>query len=204
MFLDVALPSKFGRLALVPPSETDDAAVSAIRSHPETRRYLRFFPEVFSVADAHARRTSRSTDLTIVDFHIHLLNTPTAGSSTFIGTSGIFHIDDTDFGRACEVGILISPDYFRGGLATETLHTVLVYAFETRNLHRAEFNTGSDNLAMRGWLEKAGATLEGRKRDAWADPTTGGYTDVCMYSILQDEWRTTVKGRLEARMNRAA
>ncbi|KAF7352311.1 Ribosomal-protein-alanine acetyltransferase [Mycena venus] len=200
MFLDVALPSKSGRLTLVPPSEEDDAFVSALRCRVETRRYLRYFPEHFSLDDARARRLSRAADQTLVDFHIHALNGPADATSTFVGTTGIFRIDD--HGHACEVGILISPEYFRGGLATEALHTVLVYVFEDRKFHRAEFITGVDNLAMRGWLEKAGATLEGTKREAWPDPTTGGSTDVCVYGILQTEWTTTVKGRLEARMNR--
>ncbi|KAJ7771014.1 hypothetical protein DFH07DRAFT_804510 [Mycena maculata] len=102
----------------------------------------------------------------------------------------------------CEVGILINPAYFRGGLATDALYTVLVYVFEERGFHRAEFQTGSDNLAMRGWLERAGVALEGTKRALWTDPTTCGYTDVFLYSILEEEWTTTVKGRLEARMNR--
>jgi len=200
MILDVALPSKSGRLSLIPPSETDDAFVSSLRSRPETRRYLRYFPEHFSVADARARRLSREPDSTLVDFHIHALNPSADATSTFVGTTGIFRID-TEYGNACEVGILISPEYFRGGLATEALHRVLVYVFEERKLHRAEFTTGADNLAMRGWLEEAGATLEGTKRDAWSDPVTGGYSDVCVYGILEAEWTETVKGRLEARMN---
>ncbi|KAF8214134.1 acyl-CoA N-acyltransferase [Mycena galopus ATCC 62051] len=200
MILDVALPSKSGRLTLVPPSETDDGFVSALRCRPETRRYLRYFPELFSIADSRTRRLSREPDSTLVDFHIHLLNSD--AKSTFIGTTGIFNIHTEH--KACEVGILISPDFFRGGLATEALHAVLVYVFEERKLHRAEFTTGVDNLAMRGWLEGAGATLEATQRDAWSDPETGGYTDVCVYSILEEEWRSTVEGRLEARMARTS
>jgi RimJ/RimL family protein N-acetyltransferase len=201
MILDVALPSKSGRITLVPPMEADDAFVAALRGHPETRRYLRYFPEHCSVADAQARRLSRAPDPTLVDFHIHALNAPADTTSTFVGTTGIFHLN-TETSRSCEVGILIKSEYFRGGLATDALYTVLVYVFEERKLHRAEFNTGVDNLAMRGWLVKAGATLEGTKRDAWSDPETGGYTDVCTYGILEGEWMTTVKGNLEARMNR--
>ncbi|KAJ7102641.1 acyl-CoA N-acyltransferase [Mycena crocata] len=195
------LPSKSGRLTLIPPPETDDASVSVLRSHPEIRRYLRYFPEHCSVADASARRQSRARDSTVLDFHIHASTAAPGAASTFVGSTGIFRIDN-EYGRSCEVGILISPDYFRGGLATDALYTILVYVFEDRKFHRAEFQTGADNAAMRGWLEKAGATLEGRKRDIWSDPTTGGYTDVCMYSILEEEWIATVKGRLEAKMSR--
>ncbi|KAJ7462078.1 acyl-CoA N-acyltransferase [Mycena latifolia] len=201
MILTAELPSKSGRVTLIPPPESDDACVAALRCHPETRRYLRYFPEHFSVADARARRLARESDPTLVDFHIHTLNPPADALSSFVGSTGIFRID-TEYGSTCEVGILISPAYFRGGLATDALYTVLTYVFEERKIHRAEFQTGADNLAMRGWLEKAGATLEGTKRGVWSDPVTGGYTDVCIYSILEEEWTETVRGRLEARMNR--
>ncbi|KAJ7018370.1 acyl-CoA N-acyltransferase [Mycena alexandri] len=176
MILDGAITSRSGRIALVPPSETNDAATAALREHSETRRYLRYFPEHVSVDDAPDVRT-------------------------FVGTTGIFHVE-TEYGSSCEVGILISPEYFRGGLATDALYTVLAYVFEERKLNRAEFNTGVDNLGMRRWLEKAGATLEGTQRQKWLDPGVG-YTDVCKYSILHEEWIATVKGRLEARIDRS-
>ncbi|KAJ7098659.1 acyl-CoA N-acyltransferase [Mycena belliarum] len=200
MILEGAIPSKSGRLTLTPPSESDDASVAALRCHPGTRRFLRFFPESYSASDARARRLAREADTTLIDFHIHTLRPP-EGESTFAGTTGIFNID-TVYGQTCEVGILVHPAYFRGGLATDALYTVLAYVFHERKFHRAEFQTGADNVAMRGWLEKAGATLEGTKRSVWTDPTTGGYTDVCFYSILEDEWKQSVRGVLEARMNR--
>ncbi|KAJ7506569.1 acyl-CoA N-acyltransferase [Mycena galericulata] len=149
-------------------------------------------------------RLERGPDQSLIDFHIHTLDAAASAeqpASKFVGTTGIFHIDKAN--KSCEVGILISPEYFRGGLATDALYTVLVWVFEERKEHRAVFQTGADNLAMRGWLESAGASLEGTQRALWADPTTGGYTDVCLFSILEEDWVTTVKGRLEARMNRA-
>ncbi|KAJ6610379.1 acyl-CoA N-acyltransferase [Mycena sp. CBHHK59/15] len=199
MIIANAIPSKSGRLTLVPPSESDDESVSALRSHPDTRRHLRYLPERFSVADARARRISRSSDPSLVDFHIHM-----AATSEFVGTTGIFRID-TDYagGRSCEVGILVGPAFVRGGIATDALCAVLAWVFEARGFHRAVFQTGADNAAMRAWLEKAGATLEGRQRECWADPD-GGYTDVCLYAILEREWMEVVKGRLEARITRTA
>ncbi|KAJ7130967.1 acyl-CoA N-acyltransferase [Mycena filopes] len=213
MILDVAITSKSGRIILVPPaSDEDDGFVAELRAHPETRRYLRYFPERVSVADARARRLSRASDPTLVDFHIYNVNPARDGlrvdkgavaapAHTFVGTTGIFHVE-LEYGSACEVGILISPEYFRGGLATDALYTVLVYVFEERKFNRAEFNTGADNAAMRGWLENAGAALEGTQRQLWVDPGVG-YTDVCKYSILYAEWTATVKGRLEAKIERS-
>ncbi|KAJ7248495.1 acyl-CoA N-acyltransferase [Mycena rebaudengoi] len=155
----------------------------------------------FSTEDARARRLARADDKELVDFNIHALLTE-SGTPTFAGTTGIFKIN-TDHASSCEVGILINPAFFRGGLATDALYTVLAYVFEERKLHRAVFQTSVHNAAMCGWLERAGATLEGTEREAWTDGR-GGYTDVRLYSVLDREWVPgSVKGNLEARINRA-
>ncbi|KAF8162398.1 acyl-CoA N-acyltransferase [Mycena galopus ATCC 62051] len=182
------LPSQSGRIVLVPPREEDDAALAALRSHPETLRHLRYLKgQVSTVEEARAYRIAHAADETLITFHIHL----TTGSkeSTFGGVVALSHIN-TQF-NSCEAGVLVNPEYFRAGLATDALYTILVYAFETRN----------GNVGMRGWLDKAGATLEGTKRDGWTDGN-GGYTDLCLYSILEREWAETVKPRLEERLNR--
>ncbi|KAJ7068842.1 acyl-CoA N-acyltransferase [Mycena amicta] len=193
MFLNEPIVSKSGRVLLVPPAEADDPSVSVLRSHAETLRYLRFLPSNVPLAAATARRVSRQTDPSIVDFHIHT----TEGE--FVGTTGIFRID-TEYGNGCEVGILIMPERARGGLATDALYTVLEYVFETRGMNRAEFQTGADNAPMRGWLDRTGATLEGTRRAAWIDPATGGYSDVCVYGILREDWMAAVKHGLEKRI----
>ncbi|KAF7302229.1 Ribosomal-protein-alanine acetyltransferase [Mycena indigotica] len=193
MFLAETINSKSGRVSLVPPNEADDPYVSVLRSHPDTRRYLRFLPDTVDLAAATQRRLSRQADPSLVDFHIHTTN------GEFVGTTGIFRID-TDYGNSCEVGILIMPERARGGLATDALYTVLEYVFETRQMNRAEFQTGVDNVPMRGWLERAGAALERTRRAVWTDPATGKYSDVCIYGILKDEWTDVVKERLRLKI----
>ncbi|KAJ6628013.1 hypothetical protein B0H10DRAFT_1993265, partial [Mycena sp. CBHHK59/15] len=54
-------------------------------------------------------------------------------------------------------------------------------------------------VGMRGWLVRAGAVLEGTRRGAWAGGA-GGWTDAVVYSILEDEWRDSVKRGLEERI----
>ncbi|KAJ7717638.1 acyl-CoA N-acyltransferase [Mycena maculata] len=197
MILSDPLVSKSGRIALVPPQEGDDAAVAALRSHPETRRYVRFFPSHFSVEEQRARRVTRAADPAILAFTIYALSS--GSPPRFVGETSLLHIDDTH--KSCEIGIYISPGSFRGGLATDALYTVLAYVFEQRKLHRAEFVTAVDNVGMRGWLDIAGATLEGIKGEGWSDGK-GGFTDVCLYSILEGKWVNSIKTGLEGRINR--
>ncbi|KAJ7170263.1 acyl-CoA N-acyltransferase [Mycena crocata] len=197
MILDTTLPSRSGRIALVPPHEDDDVAVAALRSHPEIRRYLPFFPESVSVEDARALRLARTADETRISFNLHALSAD--APTKFVGTVGISHIN-TEF-KSCEIGVLISPDCFRGGFATDALYAALAYAFEQRKFHRAAFLTAKDNAGMRGWLEKAGATLDATQRECRPDDI-GGFADWCLYSILERDWVNTVKLKLEARIDR--
>ncbi|KAJ6472647.1 acyl-CoA N-acyltransferase [Mycena vulgaris] len=197
MILSEPLQSASGRTLLVPPSDRDDELMAALRCHPESRRYLPFFPPHFTPAEARDRRIAREADKALVDFCIYAV---TDSAPEFVGSTGIFQINE-DF-KACEAGIMISPGSFRGGFATDALQRLLTYAFEERGLHRVTFQTSVDNVRMCGWLEWAGATLEGTLRDGWADGA-GGYTNVCLYSILEPDWAQSVKAKLEERINRA-
>ncbi|KAJ6517534.1 acyl-CoA N-acyltransferase [Mycena vitilis] len=199
MRLDATLTSLSGRVLLVPPTPSDDASMAALRSHPETRRYVPFFPEICTLEDARERRLSREPNAAIVDFSIYAV---TPGSSPkFVGSTGIYGIDEVF--KSCDAGVGICADSFRCGYATDALHRVLAYAFEERELHRVEFQTTWDNVRMRSWFEQFGATMEGTLRDGWPDGK-GGYTDACLYSILDREWTQTVKPKMEERINRTA
>ncbi|KAJ7130966.1 acyl-CoA N-acyltransferase [Mycena filopes] len=200
MIPEASLPSKSGRIILVPWAERDDEAFAAMRSHPETRRHLKFFPVQFSVADARVMRLQRDADPTMIPYNIHILGDhPDYPEGTFVGATALTHID-TDYGRSCETGILVSPAFFRTGMATEALHTLIAHAFEERKFHRVEFFTVVGNAPMRAWLDKVGVTFEGTRRGYWGTEADG-YDDVCMYGILKEEW-STVKGKIEAQMNR--
>ncbi|KAJ6478711.1 acyl-CoA N-acyltransferase [Mycena vitilis] len=198
MIITDTLPSRSGRIVLIPPREEDDAAVAVLNSHPETRRHLPFFPTHTSVEDARAQRLQRTAEKTRILFHIHL-STPRPDKSTFVGLASMSHID-TAF-QSCHIGISIDPGLARGGLATDALHAVLTYAFDEWKLHRVVFITAVENIGMRGWLDMAGATLEATQREGWPDGR-GRYIDRCVYGILEKEWRDAVRIRLEERIDR--
>ncbi|KAJ7468024.1 hypothetical protein FB451DRAFT_1560545 [Mycena latifolia] len=142
--------------------------MAALRCHPETRRYITFFPAHYTPAEARERRIA-----------CHLV---TDSAPEFVGATGIHYIDE-DF-KTCEAGIIISPDTFCGGLATDALQ-----------------RTNADNVRMCGWLEWAGAMLERTIRGGWPDGA-GEHTDVHFYSILKHERAQSVKAKLKDRINR--
>ncbi|KAF9465032.1 acyl-CoA N-acyltransferase [Collybia nuda] len=190
------LHSPTGRIRLVYPSSEDDEATAAVREHPMSLQYLRFLPKKVTPEDTRNRREQRAEKPEIIDFNIHIVNPD--GTTTFAGTTGIFNVDLEH--ESFEAGILVSPDLQRGGFATEALYTLLKYAFEEKNLHRGNFETSEDNLPMRSWLENVlGAKLEGKRREAWKE-SEGRYRDVTSYSILEQEWTSYAKARLEKSM----
>ncbi|KAK7053401.1 hypothetical protein VNI00_004027 [Paramarasmius palmivorus] len=194
---DIVLVSRTGRLQLEPASEKNDEANAKLRMHPETRRYLRYLPDNVTAEDARKLRESRLADPTILEFHVYVRDKD--GSDRFAGGTMMFNISNEH--NSCEVGIILSPEVHRGGIATDVFYTLLSYIFEERKMHRVTFETGADNLAMRGWLEKvAGARLEAQRLECWEDPVSGGYSDVTGYAILAWEWKDRVRERLEKRL----
>uniref|UniRef100_A0A0W0FH37 Intradiol ring-cleavage dioxygenases domain-containing protein n=1 Tax=Moniliophthora roreri TaxID=221103 RepID=A0A0W0FH37_MONRR len=210
---NIVLKSRTSRLRLEPAAEVNDEANAKIRMHPETRRYLRYLPEHFTTEEAQRLRESRVADPAVLEFNIYVKDKD--GNDRFAGGTLIFHIEEQH--RSCEAGIILSPEVHRGGVATDgeihaflaslsthvirVFYTLLSYIFEERKMHRVTFETGSDNLAMRGWLEKvAGARIEAQRLECWIDPVSGGYSDVTGYAILEWEWKDRIKERLENRL----
>ena len=189
------LVSPTRRVKLIPPNPADDEAVSILRSHPITRRYLPFLPPDLSIESIRLRREERAEDPDLVDFYIYTLTEDAPESYAFAGIAGIFKIEAEH--ASCETGIILSPELHRAGYATEAMYLVLEYAFGEWGMHRMTFETAEANEAMRGWLERVlGATLEARKRECWRG-LDGTYLDVFSYSILEWEWRGGVREKLE-------
>ncbi|KDR75775.1 hypothetical protein GALMADRAFT_248462 [Galerina marginata CBS 339.88] len=190
------LESPWKRIKLVPPSPSDDEAVAYCRTHPITRRFLRFLPEQMTVEEVRARRETRAEDKRMLDLHIHLCSED--GTTRFAGMSGYFNIDE--FHSSCEAGIIISPDLQGINLATEVFYVLLRYIFEEKKFHRVVFETSADNTGMQGWLEKvACARLEAQRKECWK-LLDGTFADVKGYAILDREWKDNIKMRLEVRM----
>ena len=131
-----------------------------------------------------------------LNFTVYLHNSD--GTMSFAGSASLFQIDS--FNDSCSIGILISPEYHRRGVASEVLYMLFIFAFEQKKLHRVVFDTGADNVKMQGWLENVlGAQLEYRNRECWkAGP--GQYVDAIGYAILDRDWAGGMKARLEQRL----
>ncbi|KAJ4468312.1 hypothetical protein J3R30DRAFT_3410391 [Lentinula aciculospora] len=193
------LPSRTGRIILKKPIAENDKDVAILRSHPEIRKNLRYYPETFF--DRRCTSSSRNSSYRPHFAHLSRLQQPDADmdgtqKELFIGTA-ILHVNG--FHRSCGSGLLITPDKQRGGAETDVIYTLFTNIFEELKLHRTYLKTSSTNVPMRAWLEKvAGARLETEEQEGWLDLIDSrGFSYVSGYAILDWEWHGRVKSALE-------
>lgn len=100
----------------------------------------------------------------------------------------IGHVDGWIKGSGViEIGFAIVPSERRKGYGTETVRLMVDYYFLTKDIVRIEARTGKDNLSSQKALEKAGFSNEGIMRKSLF--ARGKYIDMCLYSILREEWK---------------
>jgi RimJ/RimL family protein N-acetyltransferase len=89
--------------------------------------------------------------------------------------------------RQAEFGIFIgAKHYWDQGYGTEAFRTIMQHGFDTLNLNRICLRVYENNPRAIRSYEKAGMTIEGRKRQAHYDE--GQFFDVILMSILRSEW----------------
>jgi RimJ/RimL family protein N-acetyltransferase len=104
---------------------------------------------------------------------------------TLIGNCGLISIDWRV--RQAEFGIFIGAKrYWNQGYGTEAFELMIQHGFHTLNLNRICLRVYENNPRAIRSYEKAGLTVEGRKRQAHYDE--GQYYDVILMSILRSEW----------------
>lgn len=89
---------------------------------------------------------------------------------------------------------------FRGtGLNKRCKFLLLQFAFETLGMARVEFRADNNNQRSIAAMKSIGCTVEGVLRNHLALPN-GGRRDSIVLSILKDEWYSTVKQNLAAKL----
>ncbi|MEO6533927.1 MAG: GNAT family protein [Pseudolysinimonas sp.] len=99
---------------------------------------------------------------------------------TLVG--GVMFVEFTPAAGTCEIGCWLEPSAEGRGLITAACRMLLTYAFEERNLHRAEWRCRADNVRSSAVAERLGMTLEGVLREAWKVGDT--FYDKQVWSVL--------------------
>jgi len=103
-----------------------------------------------------------------------------------IGNISFLNFDQHN--RSAELGIFIGEKRYWGkGYGGDAVCLLLRYGFMNLNLHRIYLRVNENNLRGINCYKKSGFIMEGRARKAQF--LNGRYVDLCLMSILNDEWQ---------------
>ncbi len=88
--------------------------------------------------------------------------------------------------QACELGYILSQDYWGQGLMTEALQTVIAFLFQEVGINRITAAHATDNPASGCVMKKASMKYEGTFRQAVN--LKGRLVDVAAYAILKSDF----------------
>ncbi len=91
------------------------------------------------------------------------------------------------FGIWAELGYWIDRDHEGQGLVTRACSAFIDLAFGELGVHRVAIRAGVGNTRSRAIPERLGFTLEGVLRGEGKG--IDGFHDLCVYGLLEDEWR---------------
>jgi RimJ/RimL family protein N-acetyltransferase len=77
----------------------------------------------------------------------------------------------------------------RRGIGTFAFEAALERIFVHHRAHKAYLEVHARNALARRLYERRGFTYEGTYRDGAVNPQTGAYEDLCIYGMLEDEYR---------------
>ncbi|CAM2989100.1 ribosomal-protein-alanine N-acetyltransferase [Flavobacterium succinicans] len=165
------------RLILRRVSTDDINEIFALRSNPETMKYI---PRPLVTNEEEALAHFKMIDDKIetnegINWAITL-----KGNNTMIGLIGHYRIKPEHY-RA-EVGYMILPEYHGKGITTEAVQCVVDYGFTRMKLHSIEGVIDPENEASQKVLQKCGFVKEAHfKENEYFD---GKFIDAVVYSIL--------------------
>lgn len=110
----------------------------------------------------------------------------------FVGVEGI----DYTHRHGESASEMIDPGYRGGGYGSEAKHLLFDYAFNTLGLHALQSWVLYENTRSAAALRKQGYRDAGRI--SWLFPRDGGFTSMCVFDLLADEWRAMPRNPLGA------
>lgn len=170
-------------LRAVEADAADAEALFRLMSDPHVNRYLGQHP-MASMAQA-VERVQVFQDAFSDESGIAWMIVP-RGQTGLIGTCALFNLAHSHFRG--EVGYVLAPEWWRGGVMTEVARAVLDFGFGTMGLHSVEAHIDPANDASRRLLEKLGFVQEGYFREDFFHPVEQRFTDTAMFSLIVSDW----------------
>ena len=106
------------------------------------------------------------------------------GSATIIGTIGYFNFYPQDF--QAEIGVILSRQYWRGGIMTEALTAALTFGFEKMAFNRITIFIIPANVAAISLATKVGFRQEGLLKECKF--LNDRFYDLGVYALLKKDF----------------
>jgi ribosomal-protein-alanine N-acetyltransferase len=103
-----------------------------------------------------------------------------------------YHRRET-WNQRLELGVILTPLYWRLGIMSEAMRSVLQHCFSNMETHRVEATIAPEDFGSRVFLTKLGFTQEGLLRD-WRC-VGGQFRSVLMFSLLKNEWQAVERSK---------
>lgn len=152
--------------------------IYALRSNPETMKYIpRPLVTNNEEALAHIKLINNKIDENI-DINWAITEKK---NDKCIGIIGFYRTQPENY--RTELGYMILPEYHNKGYASETVDTLLNYAFNTLNFHSIEAIINPKNIASERVLQKNGFIKEAHLIENQF--YNGRFIDTVIYSLLK-------------------
>jgi len=182
------LPLTTPRLHLRPLQPRDAEALFDIFSDPQAMQYWSTPP--WTTPQQAVERIEQDTAWLeqgeALRLAIEPLAQPAPGGTAapVIGTVSLFAIDTAS--QRAEIGYMLAPHAWGGGLMHEALQALVSYAFGVLALRRLEADIDPRNQRSARSLQRLGFRHEGLLRERWA--VAGEVSDSALYGLLAREW----------------
>jgi [ribosomal protein S5]-alanine N-acetyltransferase len=101
-----------------------------------------------------------------------------------------------------EVGFALAKEVWGRGYLAEVLPALLLFAFDTLDLHRIEADVDPRNARSIGLLERSGFQREGHLRERYR--VGGELQDALIYGLLRPDWAARDESRPPSRLHAQA
>ncbi|MCF6132096.1 GNAT family N-acetyltransferase [Flavobacterium wongokense] len=170
------------RLLLRRLNENDADEVLALRSNPETMKYIpRPLAKNREDALGHINMIEEKiVTNTGINWGITL-----KGEPKIIGIIGHYKVSPEN--HRAEIGYMSFPEVNGKGYMSEAIKAVVAYGFEQMNLHSIEAIIDPDNIGSERVLQKNGFVKEAHilENELWE----GRFLDTVIYSLLKRNWK---------------
>lgn len=153
-----------------------------LRTNPDVMRYIDR-PAIYTESEAKAM--IERGNLLFKEQQMLSMGIFVEEGKKLIGTVGFYRMDLPNY-RA-EIGYMLLPNYWRKGIVSAAITSLLNYGFDEMQLHSVEANINPANVASRAILKKFGFQKEAYFRENYY--FNGRFIDSEIYCLLKSEWK---------------